>query len=63
MFKKIKQIFAIFSLISENLDDLKKLINQFEDAFEDGKLSFEELTSIIVSLIAILRRIFPSLRR
>jgi len=63
MFKIIKQLLAVFSAVVGQVDNIKKLINDFEKSYEDGTLTFEELAILLAQLIRILRNIFPSLRK
>jgi len=63
MFKIIKQLLSVFSAIVGQLDNIKKLIDDFEKSYDDGTLTFEELAILLIHIIKILRNIFPSLRK
>jgi len=63
MFKIIKQFLAVFSAVVGQLDNIKKLIDDFEKSYDDGTLTFEELAILLTQFIRILRNIFPSLRK
>ena len=63
MFKIIKQFLAVFSAVVGQLDNIKKLIDDFEKSYDDGTLTFEELAILLSQFIRILRNIFPSLRK
>ena len=63
MFKKLRLLLASFALISTQLDALKTLINTFEEALDDKKLTLTEATDILLQIIYILRSFFPELRK
>lgn len=61
MWKKLHSLFSVFDKFNLVVSDLKALFLDFEHAYEDGRISPVELSSFLISLIRILRRIFPSL--
>lgn len=63
MWKKLKKIFAFISRVEDQLGSLKLLINDFETAKEDGKFTIDEIETILTRLFAILKGIFPQLRK
>lgn len=63
MWKKIKKIFAFFSIIDSKIDEIKKLIDDFEEAYEDGKIEIHEVIDLLIQIITLFRSLFPQLRK
>jgi len=63
MWKKLKKIFAIISRVEDQLDSLKLLISDFEEAKKDGKFTIDEIEIILSRFFAILKGIFPGLQK
>ena len=60
MFKKLKKIASLFDKLDLLLFEIKGLIDEFMKAYEDGKITPEEATSFLISLIQRIRKIFPN---
>lgn len=63
MWKKLKKVFAFISRVEDQLSSLKLLISDFEEAKKDGKFTIDEIEVILTRLFAILKGIFPGLRK
>lgn len=63
MWKKLKKLLTLISLIDSQTESLKTLIENFEESLEDGKLTLEEAIQLLLQIIYILRKLFPGLRK
>lgn len=63
MWKKLKKVFSFISRVEDQLSSLKLLISDFEDAKKDCKFTIDEIETILTRLFAILKGIFPGLRK
>jgi hypothetical protein len=63
MWKKLKKLLTLISLVDNQTEALKTLIENFEESFEDGKLTLEEAIQLLLQITYILRKLFPGLRK
>lgn len=63
MWKKLRKLLTLISLIDSQTESLKTLIKNFEESLEDGKLTLDEAIQLLLQIIYILRKLFPGLRK
>lgn len=63
MFKLIRKIRSFFDSVDDKIEDMKFLIETFEESREDGVLDINEIIELLHQLFDILKSIFPKLRK
>jgi len=61
MLKKLKRVFEIIFFLNAQLSYVQRLVDKYYEYKKDGVLTYEEMESLFVELVKILKQIFPDL--